>query len=72
VFRSSITVKIAYDGYNTEACGIDICHADREPGEKNSPITVGMLWGLLNPDSLRKFFELGCVPITIVELGQSH
>lgn len=31
VFRSSITVKIAYDGYYTEACGIDICHADCEP-----------------------------------------
>ena len=47
VFRSSITVKIAYDGYNTEVCGIDIRHADCEPGEKNSPLTVGMLWGLL-------------------------
>jgi hypothetical protein len=37
VFRSSITVKIAYDDYYTEACGIDICHADCKPGEKNSP-----------------------------------
>jgi hypothetical protein len=42
VFRSSITVKIAYDGYYTEACGIDICHADCEPGEKNSPFTVSV------------------------------
>jgi len=42
VFRSSITVKIAYDGYYVEACGIDIRHADCEPGEKNSPLTVSV------------------------------
>jgi hypothetical protein len=42
VFRSSTTVKIAYDGYYTEACGIDICHADCEPGEKNNPLTVSV------------------------------
>jgi hypothetical protein len=40
VFISSITVKIVYGGYLTEACGIDLCHADCEPGEKNSPLTV--------------------------------
>jgi hypothetical protein len=50
VFRSSITVKIAYDGYYTEARGIDICHRVTETPSygMTTQVVIGRIYDQLS------------------------